>query len=83
MALVSQLLGHTAMNSALRWFSASAVAFTTLVEPIVAALLALAIFGERLSAIAIAGGLLVLGAIGIFIREERRGEARYEVKATI
>jgi drug/metabolite transporter (DMT)-like permease len=83
MALISQLLGHTAMNSALRWFSASAVAFTTLVEPIVAALLALAIFGERLSAIAIAGGLLVLGAIGIFIREERRGEARYEVKATV
>lgn len=83
MALISQLLGHTAMNSALRWFSASAVAFTTLVEPIVAALLALAIFGERLTAIAVAGGLLVLGAIAIFIREERRGEARYEVKAAL
>jgi drug/metabolite transporter (DMT)-like permease len=83
MALISQLLGHTAMNSALRWFSASAVAFTTLVEPIIAALLALAIFGERLSAIAVAGGLLVLGAIAIFIREERRGEARYEVKAAL
>jgi len=83
MALVSQLLGHTAMNAALRWFSASAVAFTTLVEPVVAALLALAIFGESLTAIAVAGGLLVLGAIGIFIREERRGEARYEVKATV
>jgi drug/metabolite transporter (DMT)-like permease len=83
MALISQLLGHTAMNSALRWFSASAVAFTTLVEPIVAALLALAIFGERLTGIAVAGGLLVLGAIAIFIREERRGEARYEVKAAL
>jgi drug/metabolite transporter (DMT)-like permease len=83
MALVSQLLGHTAMNAALRWFSASAVAFTTLVEPVVAALLALAIFNERLTAIAVAGGLLVLGAIGIFIREERRGEARYEVKAAV
>ncbi len=83
MALISQLLGHTAMNSALRWFSASAVAFSTLVEPIVAALLALAIFGERLSAIALGGGLLVLGAIAIFIREERRGEARYEVKAAL
>ncbi len=83
MALISQLLGHTAMNSALRWFSASAVAFTTLVEPIVAALLALAIFSERLSAIAVAGGLLVLVAIAIFIREERRGEARYEVKAAL
>lgn len=83
MALISQLLGHTAMNSALRWFSASAVAFTTLVEPIVAALLALAIFGERLTAVAVGGGLLVLSAIAIFIREERRGEARYEVKAAL
>jgi len=83
MALVSQLIGHTAMNAALRWFSANAVAFTTLVEPVVAAMLALAIFGERLGAIAVAGGLLVLGAIAIFIREERRGEARDEVKATI
>lgn len=83
MALISQLLGHTAMNSALRWFSASAVAFTTLVEPIVATLLALAIFGERLSAIALGGGLLVLGAIAIFIREERRVEALDEVKAAL
>lgn len=83
MALISQLLGHTAMNSALRWFSASAVAFTTLVEPIVAALLALAIFGERLGPVAVAGGLLVLAAIAVFIREERRGEARYEVKAAL
>ncbi len=70
MALISQLLGHTAMNAALRWFSASAVAFSTLVEPIVAALLALAIFGERLSASAIAGAILVLAAIAIFLREE-------------
>jgi len=83
MALISQLLGHTAMNAALRWFSASAVAFTTLVEPIVAALLALAVFGERLTGFTIAGGLLVLGAIGVFIREERRGEARYEVKLPV
>jgi len=83
MALISQLLGHTAMNSALRWFSASAVAFTTLVEPVVAALLALAIFGERLGVVAVGGGLLVLGAIAVFIREERRGEARYEVKAAL
>ncbi|MFN2448322.1 MAG: DMT family transporter [Candidatus Baltobacteraceae bacterium] len=72
MALISQLLGHTALNAALRWFSASAVAISTLVEPIVAALLALAIFAESLSAPALAGGLLVLAAIGAFLREEGR-----------
>ena len=70
MALISQLMGHTAMNAALRWFSPSAVAFTTLLEPVVAALLALAIFGERLTSTALAGGVLVLLAIGMFLREE-------------
>ncbi len=33
MALISQLLGHTGMNAALRWFSPSAVSFSTLLEP--------------------------------------------------
>lgn len=70
MALVSQLMGHTAMNAALRWFTPSAVAFTTLLEPVVAALLALAIFGERLTPAALAGGVFVLLAIGMFLREE-------------
>ncbi len=71
MALVSQLLGHTALNAALRWFSASAVAFTTLIEPVSAALLALLIFGERLGAVAWLGAALVLAAIAVFLREER------------
>lgn len=71
MALISQLVGHTAMNAALRWFSPSAVAFTTLIEPVIAAILALFIFGEALTPGALAGGLLVLAAIGVFLREER------------
>ena len=70
MALISQLLGHTALNAALRWFSPSAVAMTTLLEPVTAAVLALFIFGETLSPLAVAGGLLVLLAIGAFLREE-------------
>ncbi len=70
MALVSQLLGHTALNASLRWFSPSAVAMTTLLEPVSAALLALAVFGETLGGIALAGALLILSAIGLFLRED-------------
>jgi drug/metabolite transporter (DMT)-like permease len=70
MALVSQLLGHTALNAALRWFSPSAVSMTSLLEPVAAAVLALFIFGEGLTALALAGGLLVLAAIGGFLRDE-------------
>jgi drug/metabolite transporter (DMT)-like permease len=74
MAVFSQLLGHTAMNAALRWFSPSAIAFTTVIEPVIAALLALAIFHESLTTIAVLGGLLVLAAIAIVLREESLAE---------
>lgn len=70
MALVSQLLGHTALNASLRWFSPSAVAFTTLLEPVFAAVLAYFAFGERLTPAALAGGVVLLAAIGVFLREE-------------
>jgi drug/metabolite transporter (DMT)-like permease len=75
MALISQLLGHTALNASLRWFSPSAVAFTTVLEPVFAAVLALLIFGERLTGAALGGGLLVLLAIAVFLREEAQRPA--------
>ncbi|HEV3153951.1 MAG TPA: DMT family transporter [Candidatus Baltobacteraceae bacterium] len=78
MALISQLLGHTAMNAALRWFSASAVAFTTLVEPLVAAALAYLVFREGITSAAIAGGVLILGAIAVFLREEETSNRRVQ-----
>ncbi|MDE2482621.1 MAG: DMT family transporter [bacterium] len=71
MALVSQLVGHTAMNLSLRWFSPSAVAFATLLEPVAAALLAWVLFGERLTPLAILGGAILLAAIAVMLREER------------
>lgn len=67
MALISQLLGHTGMNAALRWFSPTAVSFSTLLEPVIAAALALVLFGETLSGAAIAGALLLLGSIGAIL----------------
>jgi len=67
MALISQLLGHTGMNAALRWFSPTAVSFSTLLEPVFAAALALVLFGEALSGLAIAGAVLLLGSIGTIL----------------
>ncbi|MBV9271684.1 MAG: DMT family transporter, partial [Candidatus Eremiobacteraeota bacterium] len=72
MALISQLIGHTALNAALRWFSPSAVAFATLLEPVFAGILAWAIFHERLGWVTLAGGALVLGAIAVVLREDTR-----------
>jgi drug/metabolite transporter (DMT)-like permease len=70
MAFISQLLGHTGMNASLRWFSPSAVGMSTLLEPIIAAVLAFFIFGEQLAQLALLGGVLVLCAIGVFLRQE-------------
>jgi len=67
MALVSQLLGHTALNAALRDFSPSTIALATLLEPVVAALLAAWLFGETVAPLAIAGGVAVLVAVGIVL----------------
>jgi drug/metabolite transporter (DMT)-like permease len=74
MALVSQLLGHTALNAALRWFSPSAIAFTTVLEPVIAGALAWIAFGEALRPPALAGAVLVLAGIAVVLREERRTE---------
>ena len=71
MALVSQLLGHTAMNASLRTFSPSVVSLTTLLEPLIAALLAAALFHEALSLATIAGGALILAAVALTLRSAK------------
>lgn len=75
MALVSQLLGHTAMNASLRWFTPSAIGFSTLLEPVVAAALALGIFREALPPVALAGAAILLASVAVVIRNERETEA--------
>jgi len=72
MALISQLLGHTALNASLRWFTPSAVSFATLLEPVFAAVLAVFLFSEAIPPLAIFGGVILLVSIGIVLREERR-----------
>ncbi len=72
MALVSQLLGHTLLNAALGTFAPSLIALTTLLEPVIAAILAAAIFHETLSVPTAVGGILVLVAVGVSLAEESR-----------
>jgi drug/metabolite transporter (DMT)-like permease len=75
MALISQLLGHTAMNASLRWFTPSAVSFSNLLEPPIAAAIAFAVFHEAVAPLAIAGAVAVLAALAIVLREEPRTAA--------
>jgi drug/metabolite transporter (DMT)-like permease len=72
--LVSQLLGHTALNAAVRSLSVTFVATTTLLEPVIAAIAAALIFGERPAWYTGVGALLIFIAIGLAVRVEARGE---------
>jgi drug/metabolite transporter (DMT)-like permease len=70
MALVSQVIGHTAINASLRWFTPSAISFATLLEPVFAGILALIVFAEPIPPPAIFGAIVLLGSIGVVLRDE-------------
>ena len=72
MALLSQLFGHTALNAAVRVLSATFVSTVTLLEPVIAAVLAAWLFAERLSATTAIGAAVILAAIGVALRGEQR-----------
>ena len=63
MALISQIMGHSSYNWALKWFSAGFVAVALLGEPIGATLMAYIIFDEGLTWSKFIGGLFILSAI--------------------
>lgn len=67
MALVAQIFGHTCLNAALKTFEPRVVALTTLLEPVVAGVLAAIFFGEMLSGQMIAGAGLLLGALALVL----------------
>jgi drug/metabolite transporter (DMT)-like permease len=71
MAVISQIIGHSSYNWALKWFSASLIAVSLLGEPIGATLLAYIIFGETLTWTMFVGGTLILTAIYLAARGEK------------
>jgi drug/metabolite transporter (DMT)-like permease len=70
MAFISQLFGHTALNAGVRVLSATFVSTFTLLEPVIAALLAAWIFHERLGPLTALGAAVILAAIFVAVRAE-------------
>ena len=72
-AMIPQVIGHTSLNWALKYFSATAVAVIILGEPIGASILALVILGEKLSLVKVGGGVIILiGVIVAILAEPKR-----------
>ncbi|KAA0258345.1 DMT family transporter [Deferribacter autotrophicus] len=72
LAVVSQNLGHTAFNWALRYLKTSMVAITTLGEPVIASVLAYFIFGESIDKYKFIGIILIFAAIIIASRKGKK-----------
>ena len=65
MALVSQIIGHSSYNWALKWFSTGFIAVALLGEPIGSTIMAYFIFDEGLTWPKFIGGFFILSAIYI------------------
>ena len=72
MALISQIIGHSCYNWALRYCSTAFVALGLLGEPIGSTLLAYVLFHEGLTPAKSVGGLLILAAIYLAARSEHQ-----------
>jgi drug/metabolite transporter (DMT)-like permease len=75
MALGPQLLGHSSLNWALGYLSATYVTIATLGDPIGSTLLAWWLLGEKPSLWAVMGGGLILAGIAIASYTERQVES--------
>lgn len=71
LALGPQLLGHNGLNYALRWLPAATVTAITLLEPVGATLLALAVLGEVPPLLGAGGAVLVVGGVLVATVERR------------
>ena len=75
-AMIPQVIGHTTVNWALKYFSATAVAVIILGEPIGASILALVLLGEKLSLVKIIGGLVILMGVIIAVIAEPKSDKK-------
>lgn len=68
LALVPQLIGHTALNRSLGYLPAVAVAIAVLGEPVGASILSIIFLDEAPTVLELAGGLLILGGVYLGLR---------------
>ena len=73
LALIPQILGHFSINYALGYLPASIVSPTLLGQPVVTAILAGLLLGEKLSTLEILGGMLVIAGVYAVHRSRDRG----------
>lgn len=71
MAVVPQLIGHTALNWSLRYFPAGVVSAATLLEPVFAGALAWMLLNESLTPLQLTGACVMLVGVGLTLWHAR------------
>ncbi len=71
MAFFCTILGHTLFNWALKYLKTAFISTSILGEPVFATILGVVIFTEIPPVLTVAGGLVVLTGLYLFVREER------------
>ncbi len=71
LALFSTILGHSIFSWCLKYFSPAFVSASKLCEPVAAAAMAAVLFGESMTVLQIAGGILILGGVLYYSRTEQ------------
>ncbi len=73
MALVPTMIGHTSLNTALRYMNAGRIATLTLVEPLLAGFVASLAWGEAITTASLVGYALICGSVLMVAMEGGKG----------
>ncbi|BAZ46527.1 hypothetical protein NIES4102_35630 [Chondrocystis sp. NIES-4102] len=66
MAIISQVIGHTSLNWAIRWTSPALISLSLLFEPVIASIFGAIVFKEIPAGGLLIGGVIILLGIGIY-----------------
>ncbi|TKC13788.1 DMT family transporter [Robertmurraya kyonggiensis] len=80
LAVVPTLFGHSLFNWSVKWLSASVISMAILLEPIGATVLAYYLLNETLTQSQVVGGLIVMGALTIFLLEGKMVKSRVKLE---
>ena len=72
MAVVSQLIGHTSFNWAVRWIAPTFISLTLLLEPIASSCFGFILFEEIPPLLVFIGGLILLSGVGISLLGKKK-----------
>lgn len=79
MAVVPTMIGHSSLNTALRYIDAGRISAFTLVEPVLAGLVAAFAWGEEVTPLVVLGYVLICGSVlAVAIEKPAAGEGERE-----